>query len=55
MISWLLILITCLLTGVVAAALWPRRDTPEARAFVTVAVATAALVAGLRWWSNRRS
>ncbi len=42
----------CLLTGTVAAILWPRRRTPEARAFIAVAVVTAVIAAVANFWKK---
>lgn len=48
----MLTVVFCLLLGAVAAMLWPRRHTPEARAFVVVAVITAAIVAVVNAWKK---
>ena len=48
----LLVVLFCLLTGAVAAILWPRRHTQEARTFVVVAVITAAIMAVVNAWKK---
>lgn len=47
-----LVALFCLLAGAVAAILWPRRHTPEARAFAFVALVTAAIVAAVNAWKK---
>jgi len=48
----ILIVLFCLLLGAVAAILWPRRHTPEARAFVLAAVITGAFIALVNAWKR---
>lgn len=48
----ILVVSLCLLVGVVSAAWWPRRRTPEARAFAVAAVFTAAIVAVVNAWKK---
>jgi hypothetical protein len=47
-----MVILFCLLLGTVAAILWPRRNTPEARVFVLVAVITGAVVALANAWKR---
>jgi hypothetical protein len=43
----------CVLAGTIAAVLWPRRHTPEARAFAVGALTIAAVIAALKFWRKR--
>jgi hypothetical protein len=47
-----LLVLFCLLAGVAAAVLWPRRRSQEARAFIVVALATAAIAALVKAWKK---
>ena len=47
-----LVVVFCLMIGAVAAVLWPQRQTQQARTFVLVAVATAAIVAAVNAWKK---
>lgn len=48
----ILIVLFCLLLGAVAATVWPRRHTPEARVFVLVAVITGVFIALANAWKR---
>ena len=47
-----MVILLCLLLGTVAAILWPRRHTDEARVFLVVAVITGAVVALVNSWKR---
>ena len=53
--SFFLLVLLCLLVGVIAAVLWPRRRSQEARAFVVMALATAAVAALVKTWKKSAS
>ena len=55
MTNLLLAALLCVLLGVAAAVLWPKRHSHEARAFVVVALLAAAAIAVAQRWNQKRT
>ena len=50
-----LVFLSCLLAGVIAAVLWPRRHSSSARAFAVAAVVAAAIIAAVNAWNKSKT